>query len=269
MQLDDTLTYFQNHKSHGVYSVYRNKSLVKLVIDNDRIEIIPILDVKKFKNQILNEFKIVDNLLFINVNNLYTEVYELQDGERAKFVNTITIPGSFSAITKSRHGGYFYAGQFGAYRLDENIQIEYQLQHGEIDLNGTVYCILEDDNGYLWMSTNNGIVKYHPETGYARRFTTKDGLSALEFNTNGYHKLEDGRMLFSNVNGLNIFHPDSVTLSTKQAHTHFSDFELMGKSSRRFGVANYIEVIELPYNENFFSFDIVGIDHAGPEGIKI
>ena len=265
----DSIYFLKQHNKYGIYGVHELNKIVKLDISNQNLTVTEAIDVEALDNEQVTGFEIIDDLFFVNINEKYTYVFESYDSLILKLLDTIKLPGKMYSILKYDQRGYLYTTSFGIYNLDSKFQTLEKFTHEKVNLNETIYGVLEDSNGYLWMSTNNGIIKYHPETNYAHRFTTKDGLSAMEFNTNGFHQMEDGRMIFSNVNGLNVFHPDSVTLSTKQAHTHFSEFELMGKPSQRFGVANYIESIELPYDENFFSFDIVGIDHAGPEGIKV
>ena len=81
--------------------------------------------------------------------------------------------------------------------------------------NDVVYGILDDSQGRIWGSTNNGIFclqEWNIESGTyrVRNFSKNDGLQEEEFNTGAYAKMPDGRLAFGGVNGLNIFDPDGV-----------------------------------------------------------
>lgn len=76
--------------------------------------------------------------------------------------------------------------------------------------NGFVYGILEDDQGYLWMSTNVGISRFHPEAHTFRNFDADDGLQSNEFDSYAYAKGKDGELYFGGINGLTVFHPSNI-----------------------------------------------------------
>jgi len=72
-----------------------------------------------------------------------------------------------------------------------------------------VFGILQDDNYFLWLSTNHGICKVHSDSGLVNRYTTDDGVLE-EFYYKSCAKDDYGRMYFGGVNGYNRFHPDSI-----------------------------------------------------------
>lgn len=71
------------------------------------------------------------------------------------------------------------------------------------------YKILEDKNNYFWFGTNQGLVKFKPETGEIRVFTTRDGLIGNQFNYNSGLKASDGKFYFGTIDGLIAFNPDN------------------------------------------------------------
>ena len=73
----------------------------------------------------------------------------------------------------------------------------------------TISGILQDDHGYLWLSTRQGIFKVHPDHGVVRNFTSSDGV-LREFYNESSLKVSDGTMYFGGINGYNQFHPDSI-----------------------------------------------------------
>jgi ligand-binding sensor domain-containing protein/signal transduction histidine kinase len=76
--------------------------------------------------------------------------------------------------------------------------------------NGVVYGILEDENGYLWMSTNFGISRFDPENETFQNFDAGDGLQSNEFNSFAYARGIDGELYFGGINGLTVFYPSNI-----------------------------------------------------------
>ena len=73
--------------------------------------------------------------------------------------------------------------------------------------------------GYLWLSTNKGLCRFNVEDFSVKNFTVADGLQSNEFNTSSYLKLRDGTMIFGGVNGLTVFHPDSLRFNENAPQT--------------------------------------------------
>ncbi len=70
--------------------------------------------------------------------------------------------------------------------------------------NDVVQGILEDDSGFIWLSTNNGISRFNPKTEQFRNFDEGDGIQSKEFNSNSAFKDSKGRLYFGGINsGLN------------------------------------------------------------------
>ncbi len=54
--------------------------------------------------------------------------------------------------------------------------------------NNVVYGILEDSDGYLWLSTNFGLSQFDPQTETFRNYTASDGLQSNEFSRYAFAK---------------------------------------------------------------------------------
>ncbi|MBS0462113.1 MAG: EAL domain-containing protein [Proteobacteria bacterium] len=75
----------------------------------------------------------------------------------------------------------------------------------------TIYGIVEDAGGRLWLSSNGGVLRFDPRSGTSRRFTTNDGLQDMEFNGGAYTHLADGRIALGGIHGLNVFDPATIS----------------------------------------------------------
>ena len=88
--------------------------------------------------------------------------------------------------------------------------------------NGVVYAILGDKTGRLWLSTNQGLVRYDPISGHFDHYTLRDGLQSNEFYSMGRAAAGDGEFLFGGLNGFNAFYPDTITRNAHQPRVLFS-----------------------------------------------
>lgn len=69
------------------------------------------------------------------------------------------------------------------------------------------YSALQDASGALWISTNRGITRIEPGTGYVRNFGLNDNLQNYEFNTGAYYQSDDGWFYTGGIQGFNAFKP--------------------------------------------------------------
>ncbi len=76
--------------------------------------------------------------------------------------------------------------------------------------SNTIHGVLEDKSGYLWISSNKGLICFDPVTLKVRNYTSEDGLQSDEFNEGAYFQNDKGIMYFGGVNGLTWFDPLSL-----------------------------------------------------------
>ncbi len=129
--------------------------------------------------------------------------------------------------------------------------------------NETVYGILEDDNGLLWMSTNNGIVVFdRAKETTVMLFGMKDGLQSQEFNNKAYYKSADGEMFFGGINGFNYFFPENIKLNTLSAPIVFTGIDINRLPVRDFSKYTLLGVIDLDYTQNHVTFYFTTLDYT-------
>jgi signal transduction histidine kinase/ligand-binding sensor domain-containing protein/CheY-like chemotaxis protein len=102
------------------------------------------------------------------------------------------------------------------------------------DLDGlpdnTIYAILSDYKGHLWLSTNGGISRFNPYSKTFTNYDVSDGLQSNEFNFGAAFKTGYGEMFFGGVNGFNSFFPDQITLNPIKPEILITEFKLFNKS---------------------------------------
>lgn len=70
-------------------------------------------------------------------------------------------------------------------------------------LNDMIHGILEDENGFLWLSTNKGLVKYNPTNNVFHTYYYNNGLQIGEFSDDAFYKCPyTGNLFFGGIDGL-------------------------------------------------------------------
>ncbi len=140
---------------------------------------------------------------------------------------------SVSTLYQDKNG-VFWAGTLGddLYRIEPEKKIykRYPFQRPSFSTN-IIYGILPDDNDEnLWISINQHIARFNIEDGKVHYYDRNDGLQRGSFSINAYEKLRTGEMLFGGNQGLNLFHPDSISQNPYPPRTVFTDFKVSNVS---------------------------------------
>lgn len=135
-----------------------------------------------------------------------------------------------------------------------------------------IYGILDDSEGNLWMSTNQGLCKFDPQTGTVKTYTTADGLQDQEFNSGAYFKSKSGELFFGGLNGFNAFFPEDIKESDFEVPVVITDFKLFNKvvvikapESPLLQSISFSEKITLNHTDKVFSFEFAALDFTNPK----
>lgn len=79
--------------------------------------------------------------------------------------------------------------------------------------NNSVYAVLPDDRGNLWMPTNKGLAVHSLRDTTKITFTTGDGLPDNEFNGFATYKSSSGNLYFSTLNGIVQTSPERLVVN--------------------------------------------------------
>lgn len=140
--------------------------------------------------------------------------------------------------------------------------------------NNYIHGILEDKNGNLWISTNKGISRFDPEEGIFYNFDVNDGLQSNSFMEGVAWKDDDGMFFFGGINGLNVFHPDSIERIINSPAVVLTGFKIFDKDvlpGQKIGdrviidkSIEYCDEVTLTYNENVFSIEYSALNFQTP-----
>jgi two-component system sensor histidine kinase ChiS len=129
-----------------------------------------------------------------------------------------------------------------------------------------IYGILPDEKGNLWLSTNNGIVKFilsdHKKDPEIKFFTIANGLPSNEFNSGVYYAGKDGWMYFGGEKGLVAFQPNKLNKNANQFKIGITQFKVFDKPLVLDSNIFYKKEICLSYQQNFFSIRFASLSYA-------
>ncbi|MCB0742331.1 MAG: SpoIIE family protein phosphatase, partial [Ignavibacteriae bacterium] len=168
---------------------------------------------------------------------------------------------------------YFWISTYGGglNRFDPKTEtfIRFTEKNSDIPNNG-VYGILPDATGNFWLSTNNGISKFNPNTLEFRNYTVDDGLQSEEFNGGSLYKSPSGEMYFGGIKGFNSFYPSEIVDNNVKPELVITDLKIFNESLKvgadsplKKQISSTDEIV-LSYWQNDISFNYVGLHYANP-----
>ncbi len=138
----------------------------------------------------------------------------------------------------------------------------------------TVYGILGDDQGFLWLSTSDGLSKFNPRDETFKNYEVRDGLQADEFNSGAYYRSRSGEMFFGGVNGFNVFNPANIRDDPFVPSVVLTEFLIFNKpvplrrqnpESPLEKTIGETEKIRLSYRDSVLSFRFAALHYAVPQ----
>jgi len=132
--------------------------------------------------------------------------------------------------------------------------------------NDFVYGVLVDEEGLLWLSTNNGICCFNPENFIVKSYNVNDGLQDKEFNTAAYFKAKDGRLFFGGVKGFNHFIPSEINDALPKIPIVLTGVKWDGKSVKFSKKELKSSVIKVPAYVDYLRIEFAGLNYINTLG---
>ena len=147
--------------------------------------------------------------------------------------------------------------------------------------NSIIQSILENEEGDIWLSTQQGISCLHFSENQLRsvkNFDAFDGLQDNFFNDDASAKTAAGHLIFGGVNGLSIFNPKEIHTDTIAPKIAITDFRLSNLSvpigemeNGRIVLSKNISEtkrLELTHRDNVVSFEFTGLHFGEPKKLR-
>ncbi|MFZ4261000.1 response regulator [Sphingobacterium sp. HJSM2_6] len=170
------------------------------------------------------------------------------------------------SLYKSKGNSIWIGTSYGLNRLSYDSFDKMSIKHYTlIDglLNHTIHGVVEDDDGFVWVSTNKGITKLDPKNGKIVNYSNGYGLQSNEFSDLAYLKASNGVIYFGGINGINYFKPSQVSERKFVPQIAISSLMINNVAStlgNKKKTIDHEEVLWLRHNENFFNISFAALD---------
>jgi signal transduction histidine kinase/ligand-binding sensor domain-containing protein len=150
----------------------------------------------------------------------------------------------------------------------------------EIDglTDNNVLGIVPDDNGFLWVTTANGLSRFDTKSEEITTFWDTDGLPNNEFTRNGFQRFRNGDIAVGTIEGAVRFDPETIKPSDFSPPIRITGFQLFNKTidqsttidglehlKRNVIVSDSVNVFP---GDTFIGFTFAALDYTNPEKNK-
>ena len=158
--------------------------------------------------------------------------------------------------------GYWFGTSFGLTRL---YQGEYRV-YNEMDgfPNNTIHGILEGKNNNLWLSTNQGLVRFNIRENTVQAYRQQGDLQVIEFSDGAFFKdSQTGTLFFGGTNGFVTIIENNSFSEEYMPPLYFNRLSIFGKE---YNINDFLEGMEqktlvLDYSQNFFNLSFWAVDY--------
>ena len=198
------------------------------------------------------------------------ENYQFNNPELQKIKNV-----RINGMAQDNDGYVWMATNKGLLRFKDTKSEELLITEEDGLNNNNICAVLVDDHNNIWASTKNGIVKYNPGTGDSKTYNKYDGLQSNVFEEFVSLKTKSGYMLFSGLNGFNMFYPDSIKDNMNEPKVHITELSILNQPVKVGSVNSPLtqdisltKKLKLNNIQSSFSFQFVAVNYTSPEKSK-
>ena len=200
--------------------------------------------------------------------NLYNQAqdtfrYFLHDPDDPKTLGSNRVISIFEDRASRLWVGTF-GGGLHRYEPDKQLFIHFKEQEGLP--SDIVTGIVEDSDGFLWLTTNMGLSKFDVDKNIFTNYFKQDGLLGDQFNERAIcfsHRA--GEIYAGGKDGVTFFHPDSIRNNAFVPPVVISSIKkyvTQGQQTRTVDIegAGTIKYIEVPFSQNTLAFEFAALN---------
>ena len=124
-----------------------------------------------------------------------------------------------------------------------------------------IFSLEEAKNGWLWVSSDKGLIKFNPDNNYYELYDNYSGVNFNQFNFRASAKDSNGNIYFGGINGMVSFNENDSTDLAKDRKIYFTGMRLFnrvvlpGNNSPIKKSLNLTEEIKLRFDQNVFTIE--------------
>src|SRR5690606_655179 len=145
--------------------------------------------------------------------------------------------------------------------------------------NNFIHAIIEDRNGYIWITTSYGISRVQVDTEtdslHLSSFNVHDGALKDEYINDAAFQADDGSLYFGGVNGFNVVDADNMPKVSLPFRPIFTKLYLNGetlKIGKEYDGRTilqkstvFTDKLDLTYDQNFITLEYAALNFQNPE----
>ena len=210
--------------------------------------------------------------------NEYPKQLIILDTSDFQIIKTIENQGRTIQMAESNDGSTIWSISNTGYGEIDSDSLYIRKIHNENNgfPSGGFNSLIVDLENHIWLTRNEGIMKYDPENGTIRSYTQADGLSPLEY-TGASYRFDDGEIWLGANNGITRFYPDSIhdlqitafpQITEILVNDHIPTEKLVCIQT---GAINIPLIRELSFNyeHNTLAFRVNALEYSSPQYNKV
>ncbi len=199
--------------------------------------------------------------------------------ENIKDVNQSNIDNCFISLCKDGDVLWLGSNVNGLVKMTRSRELVEFIKYDQTkgSPGNSVFGIVKDKTGKLWISTNHGMGKFDPEKERFFNYYESDGLPSNAFVWNSYFQNQDDDIFFGGINGMVAFNPEQLTEETTKNKVCISKLIVQNKEVKIGDKINgrqilnknipYTDSITLTYKEPAFTIEFVALNTIDPEEV--
>lgn len=139
------------------------------------------------------------------------------------------------------------------------------------DFTSKVIHRIIPDYDYLWISTNKGLLKVHPDQQTVKVYNSYDGLPGDQFTPNAGIKTADGRLWFGTISGFTSFVPRELKENRRVPPVVLTNLSILNDDvhpgdagSPLVASIGYTRELTLSHRQSVFSLEFVALSFTAP-----
>ena len=202
--------------------------------------------------------------------------YVIMDTTDFKVLASIPMTGQCSQIVE-RDSTIWVCSIDGLFEIDaDSLKLRKVHQKNTGMPVSSFNSMVMDENQRLWLTSNEGIVRYDPSKDSSRFYTQEDGLPAYQF-THVAYRFDDGEIWFAAIDAVTRFYPNQIKDSKIKAIPQITEIQVNDKVPieklvcELTGATNVplIEKLIFHYDQNTLAFRVNALEYSSPRLNKV
>jgi signal transduction histidine kinase/ligand-binding sensor domain-containing protein/CheY-like chemotaxis protein len=127
-----------------------------------------------------------------------------------------------------------------------------------------IYGIESDGADRLWLSTNNGLVRFEPHSRTARVYHEWHGTQGEDFTFNAHYQDREGNLYFGGSNGFNAFAPAAVDFAAPLPRVVLTGASRLNRPLAERDLPGPERPLVLGYDDKLVTFEFAALDFVSP-----